>query len=354
LSARLTVQVPHEFSLDDLERAAREVLPADLYEFIATGARSEQTVSANVSAWRSIWFVPRVLVDVSPVRTTTHVLGQSIDFPVMAAPMSVLGLVHPDGDIGLVRATAAAGTVAIVSQYSLTPLDQIAGVAGGRLWVQHYPLDDRGVDEAVVRAALAAGAGAIVVTVDFPLRGVTRARPRGGFTFPPDDRFPAGAARGHEPLTALTMDYFDWLRHVAGPRVPLVAKGVLHADDALRLADHGVAAVVVSNHGGRTLDGAIPTADALADVVAAVDQHMEVYVDGGIRSGADVLRALSLGARAVLVGRPLAWGLAYAGQRGVEHVLNVLRRELEEDSALAGVADTCAIPAGLARRRTSE
>ena len=135
--------------------------------------------------------------------------------------------------------------------------------------------------------------------------------------------------------------------------MPIVAKGVLHPDDARRLADHGVTAVVVSNHGGRTLDGALPTADALEDVVAAVHERMEVYVDGGIRSGADVLRALSLGARAVLVGRPLAWGLAYGGQQGVAHVLSRLRRELEEDSALAGVADTRAIPAGLVRRRTN-
>ena len=189
-----------------------------------------------------------------------------------------------------------------------------------------------------------------MVTVDFPLRGVTRARPSGGFAFPPDDQFPAQAARGYEALTSITLDYFDDLRRITS--VPIVAKGVLHPDDARRLADHGVDAVVVSNHGGRTLDGALPTADALADVAAAVHERMEVYVDGGIRSGADVLRALSLGARAVLVGRPLAWGLAYGGQQGVAHVLRRLRRELEEDSALAGVADTRAIPAGLVRRRT--
>ena len=343
-------RIPRDLMISDLENAARETLPPDLYEFIATGARDEQTVSANAAAWRSWWFVPRALVDVSAVATATRVLGQSVEFPVLAAPMSMLGHVHPDGDLELVRATAAAGTIAVVSQYALAPLDALVHASGNRLWVQHYPLADRGVDEQVVRWAIDAGARAIVVTVDFPLRGVTRARPRGGFAFPPDDQFPRYAARGWEALTSITLDYFDDLRRSIP--VPVVAKGVLDAEDARRLADHGVAAVVVSNHGGRTLDGALPTADTLAEVAAAVHERMEVYVDGGIRSGADVLRALSLGASAVLVGRPLAWGLAYAGQLGVAHVLSRLRRELEEDAALAGVADTRAIPAGLVRRRT--
>jgi 4-hydroxymandelate oxidase len=340
-----------EFTLRDLENAARDRLPHDVFEFFSTGARDEVTVAANISAWRSMWLVPRVLVDVSTVHTATEVLGQAIDFPVLAAPMSVLGLAHPEGDIGLVKATAAAGTIAVVSQSSLTSLDEIARVAAGRFWAQHYPRVDRAIDEEVVRSAVTAGAGAIVVTVDFPLRGVTRARPAGGFAFPADERFPPRAARGHALLTSLSMEYIDWLRQVAGPRMPIVVKGVLHPDDALRLADHGVDAVVVSNHGGRALDGAMPTADALAEVAAAVKQRVEIYVDGGIRRGVDVLRALSLGARAVLVGRPLAWGLACAGRDGVEHALSVLRRELEEDAALTGVADVRSIPAGLVRYR---
>jgi 4-hydroxymandelate oxidase len=334
----------------DLEHAAREILPRDVFEFFQTGARDELSVAANAAAWRSFWLVPRVLVDVSAVHVATEVLGQPIDFPVLAAPMSVLGLAHAEGDVGLVRATAAAGTLAIVSQTSLTPLADIARVAGGRFWAQHYPLADRQVDDEVVRSAVAAGAGAIVVTLDFPLNSVTRARPTRGFAFPADDRFPARAARGQPLLTALTLEYFDWLLGVIDGRVPLVAKGVLHADDALRLADHGVAAVVVSNHGGRALDGAIPTAEALPSVVEAVGRRIEVYVDGGIRRGADVVRALALGARAVLVGRPLVWGLACGGSAGVAHVLNGLRRELEEDAALAGVADVRALPPGLLRR----
>lgn len=341
--------VPWHYTIADLERVAREVLPRDLFDFFQTGARDELTATANVSAWKAYWLVPRVLTDVSRVHIATEVLGQPIAFPVLAAPMSMLGLAHPEGDTGLVRATREAGTIAVLSQTTLTPLDEIASVAGGRFWAQHYPVVDRNVDEAVVRSAVAAGAGAVVVTLDFPLNGVTRARPPGGFAFPAADRFPARAAQGHALLTSLTMDYIDWLRGVAGG-IPVVAKGVLHADDALRLADHGVAAVVVSNHGGRALDGAIPTAYALPAVVAAARDRLEVYVDGGIRRGADVLRALSLGARAVLVGRPLVWGLTCGGPAGVGHVLSGLRRELEEDSALAGVADVRSIPVGLLRR----
>ena len=342
--------VPNNYTVADLQDAARASLPRETFEFFETGARDDLTANANVCAWRSYWLVPRVLVDVSSVSTATTVLGQPIDFPVLAAPMSVLGLAHPDGDVGLVRATAAAGTIAVLSQTSLTSLDEIAHVPGGRFWAQHYPVVGRSVDEEVVRSAIAAGAGALVVTVDFPLRGVTRARPTGGFVFPSDDRFPARAARGQPILTVLTMPYIDWLRQIVGERVPIVVKGVLHPDDALRLADHGVAAVVVSNHGGRALDGALPTAAALPPVVAAVRDRLEVYVDGGIRRGVDVLRALSLGARAVLVGRPLVWGLAYAGQAGVGHVLGCLARELEEDAALAGVTDTRCVPHDLLRR----
>jgi 4-hydroxymandelate oxidase len=147
-------------SLLDLEHAAREVLPHDLFEFITTGARDELTVAANRDAWPALWFVPRVLVDVSEVRTETDLLGHRVDLPVLAAPMGVLGLVHPDGDRGLLQATAAAGTIAIVAQSSLTPLADLAGV-GGRFWAQHYPLADRVVEAEVVASALAAGAGAV-------------------------------------------------------------------------------------------------------------------------------------------------------------------------------------------------
>jgi 4-hydroxymandelate oxidase len=339
-----------DLTLLDLERAARDVLPRDVFEFISTGARDELTAAANRSAWQSLWFVPRVLVDVSSVRTATQVLGQPCDFPVLAAPMGVLGLVHAEGDVGVVRATAAAGTIAIVAQSSLTPLNDLMPL-GGQFWAQHYPLADRAVEEQVVHAALAAGAGAIVVTVDFPISGFTRARPPGGFAFPPDDRFPARAARGHKPLAAITTEYIDRLHELVAGRAPIVVKGVLHPEDAASLAEHGVHGVVVSNHGGRTLDGAIPTADALPHVAAAVGRQIEVYVDGGIRRGADVLRALSLGARAVLVGRPLALGLACAGGAGVQHVLSVLRRELEEDAALTGVPDLRCVPRDLVRRR---
>jgi 4-hydroxymandelate oxidase len=337
---------------DELERAAREVLPRELFEFIASGARDELTLAANLAAWRAHWLIPRLLVDVASVNTATEVLGQPIELPLLAAPMSVLGLVHPDGDLGLVRATAAAGTIAVVSQTSLTPLDALAAVSGGRFWAAHYPLADRQVEEEVVMSAVAAGAGAIVVTLDLPLNADTRARPAEGFVFPPPDHFPPRAARGHALRTSLTSDYIAWLRELVPPAVPLVAKGVLRASDAVLLADLGVSAIIVSNHGGRTLDGALPSATALAEVSDAVNQRVEVYVDGGLRRGADVLRALALGARAVLLGRPLAWGLACGGEAGVARVLSQLRRELEEDAALAGVADLRRVPRDLLQLRT--
>jgi 4-hydroxymandelate oxidase len=343
--------VPAHYTIADLQEAARETLPRETYEFFETGARDEITAHENRCAWQSYWLVPRVLVDVSSVRTTTEVLGQTIDFPVLAAPMSVLGLAHPEGDLALVHATAAAGTIAILSQTSLSSVDHITHRPGARFWAQHYPVVDREVNAEVIRSAITAGAGAIVVTVDFPLRGVTRARPRGGFAFPPNDLFPERAARAQPILTSLTMDYIDWLQQIVGARVPIVVKGVLHPNDAVRLAVHGVNAIVVSNHGGRALDGAIPTAEALRPIVEAVQDRLEIYVDGGIRRGVDILRALSLGARAVLVGRPLVWGLAYAGEAGVAHVLGCLKRELGEDSALAGIANVRSIPPGLLRKR---
>jgi 4-hydroxymandelate oxidase len=335
----------------DLEAAARKVLPPDLFAFIASGARDEITSEANSAAWRQYWFVPRLLVDVAAVCTATTVLGQRIALPVLAAPMSLLGLVHPHGDVALARAVADAGSIAVISQSSLSPIEEIARGSGAHVWAQHYPLADRAAEEQVVHSAIAAGADAIVVTLDFPLNGLTLARPAGGYTFPSADRFPPRAARGQRLLTSITMDYVDWLRAVVPPHVPIVAKGVMRADDGLRLADHGINAVVVSNHGGRTLDGTLPTAEVLPEVTAAVKDRFEVYVDGGIRSGGDVLRALSLGARAALVGRPLAWGLARAGQSGVQQVLDTLRRELTEDAALAGVADLSHVPADLVRRR---
>ena len=300
------------------------------------------------------WFVPRVCVDVSCRGDGNACVSASPStFPVLAAPMSMLGHVHPDGDLELVRATAAAGTIAVVSHSRSRRSTALVLVSGNRLWVQHYPLADRGVDEAGRAIGARCRRGRPGGDGRLPLRGATRySAAEAGLAFPPDDQFPTQAARGYEALDVASR----WTTSMGCGRiasVPIVAKGVLHPDDARRLADHGVTAVVVSNHGGRTLDGALPTADALADVVAAVHERMEVYVDGGIRSGADVLRALSLGARAVLVGRPLAWGLAYGGQQGVAHVLSRLRRELEEDSALTGVADTRAIPAGLIRRRTN-
>ncbi|MES9511145.1 alpha-hydroxy acid oxidase [Streptomyces sp. NPDC000609] len=353
-------------SVADLERAAAERLEAGLRDFVDGGAGSERTVAANRLAWQRIALVPRMLNDVSQCTTRTTLLGSALGLPLGIAPMAYQRLLHPDGELAAAAAARDAGAVYVGGLLNSCSIEEIAAV-GACTWFQLYWLRDRGLTVDLLRRAEDAGCRAVVLTVDVPRMGRRLRDLRNGFTVPPHIRavnLPTGAqlspAHDARPdassLMVHTTATFDprlqwsdlaWLREHT--ELPLVVKGILDPDDAARAAALGVDAVVVSNHGGRQLDGAVVGAEALPAVREALPDQVQVLVDGGIRSGVDVLRALALGASAALVGRPALWGLAVGGAAGVRRLLELLALELEDALALAG----CARPEAAASLRTA-
>lgn len=341
--------------IDALEAAARERLDPGAYDFFATGSGSEQTVAANREAWRRLALLPHALRDVREVSTATTVLGTPVVFPVLAAPVAVLRMAHPDGERAVAAAAAAAGTLHVVSSRTSTALGEVAAAAPrAPWWFQVYVMRDRGLTAELVARAVEAGAGALVLTGDTPRVGRKR-RPGPDFDVPVEVHMPdlargkdlRGDARLEQDAGTSVQDV-GWLAGLSG--LPVIVKGVLRGDDARECLGGGAAAVIVSNHGGRQLDGAIATADALPEVVEAVAGEAEVYVDGGVRSGSDVLRALALGARTVLIGRPLAWALATGGGEGVRALLADIAGEIEEALALAGVRSPAEVTLDLLAR----
>jgi 4-hydroxymandelate oxidase len=346
--------------LDDLEQRAREQLSPLAYDYYAGGAGTESTLRDNRDAWGRWRLHPFVLRDVSRVELRTELLGAELATPIVVAPTAYHRLAHDEGEAATARGAADAGALMVVSTLATTPLEDVAAAApDAPRWFQLYVFDDRGYAGELVDRAVAAGYRALVLTVDAPVLGYRPRDERNAF------RLPEGLAMANLPLTmpegdgsglaalfgsidrTLTVDDLDWLADRSG--LPVVVKGVHRGDDAARCIDAGVAAVVVSNHGGRQLDGAVATADALPEVVAAVDGRAPVLVDGGIRHGSDVLKALGLGASAVLLGRPVLWGLAAGGADGVRDVLRWLTADLERAMILSGLADVGAIPADLVR-----
>jgi 4-hydroxymandelate oxidase len=324
--------------LDGLEEAALRAMPPPVGVFVRSGSYGEESVREATAAWRTLRFRTRVLRGVGAADLTTSLLGTPLASPIAVAPTSMQRAVHPGGERELAAGVAESGTLQVVSSNAGT---RFGSIGGGPWWLQAYLPTDRDVMVPVLEAAVAAGATAVVLTVDTPFPGTKYAAEaedwtgidldwwRLNFADPKPDRW----ARDLTPADV------TWLRERAG--VPVVVKGVLRGDDARTCLDAGADAVYVSNHGGRQLDRAVPTAVALREVVAAVGEHAEVYVDGGIRSGLDVLAALGLGARGVFVGRPVLYGLALDGARGVARVLADLGTELREALELAG----CATPA---------
>ncbi len=339
--------------VEDYEPLARERLPAAVWDYIEGGAGAELTLHANREAFDRISIRPRVLVDVSRCDTATTVLGSPLRSPVIVAPTAFHGQVHDDAEPATARGTAAAGSLFVVSTMSSRPLADIAAAAAGPLWFQLYLLRDRGVVVDMVTRADAAGFSGLVLTVDTPrlgrrLRdernsyvvnaGASPANVRAGLPVSLHER-----QEGISGLAATARDIFDqtltwadlaWLRELTD--MPLLLKGIVTAPDAALAVEHGVDGIIVSNHGGRQLDGGIASLRALPDVVGAVAGRCPVLVDGGVRRGRDVFIALALGADAVLVGRPVLWGLAVGGADGVEHVLSMLTDDLEHTMALAG------------------
>jgi 4-hydroxymandelate oxidase len=307
------------------------------WEYYYGGSDDEVTLRDSRAAYERIRLRPRVLVDVSNCDTRTNVLGTPVGMPILVAPMALHCLAHPEGECATAQGAGMAGTLMIASTTATRNIEEIAEAATGPLWFQLYIYPSLEVAAKLVRRAEAAGYRAIVLTVDLPRLGRREKDIRNNVTIPPSPYYEANfvdVEKEGQRWVPLTWESLSWLRSITS--LPILLKGILTAEDAVLAVEHGVDGIVVTNHGGRQLDTAIPSIEALPEVVEAVAGRCEVYLDGGIRRGTDVLKALALGARAVLVGRPVLWGLAVNGAEGVCHVLELLRNELELDMALAG------------------
>jgi len=345
-------------SLADFAERARAVLPADVWDFVNGGSGTETTLAANRAALDRVAVLPRVLTGVDRPRTEAVLPGGTYALPVAVAPMAYQRLLHPGGERALAAAARAAGVPYAASTLSSTPIEGIAA-AGGTVWFQLYWLRERALVADLLDRAHAAGCAAVMVTVDVPVLGRRLRDVRNGFALPAHVTA-ANLPRGRDDLAhqgtpgmsavaahtdavfapALSWADLAWLRERTP--LPLLVKGVLDPRDAVRAAETGADAVVVSNHGGRQLDGAPATAAVLPEVVAAVGERCAVLLDSGVRSGTDVLRALALGAAGVLVGRPLLWALAAGGRAGAEAALALLAAELRDALTLTGCADPAA------------
>lgn len=353
-------------TIDDFEAAARDRLPAMAYDYYRSGADEEHTLQRNRDAWTeyALWY--RTFNDVSAPRTTTTVLGTEVASPILVAPTAYHKLADPDGECATARAAAVAGSLYVASTLATMTLEDVAAAApGAAQWFQLYVHKDRDFTARLVERAKASGYGAIVVTADTPVLGRRCADVRNGFALPagltmanlfdmlPDEAREGGGSELARFVASRHDPSFTWkdLRALvdACAPLPLVVKGIVRGDDARAALDHGAKAVWVSNHGGRQLDLAPSTCEALVEVTGAVANRAEVYVDGGIRSGTHALVALGLGARAVFVGRPVLWGLASGGETGVSRVLGLLHDELVRAMQLAGCADVAAVPRDLVR-----
>jgi L-lactate dehydrogenase (cytochrome) len=356
-------------TIAELREAARRRVPAVVFDYVDGAAGDEVTAARNLAELRAVELRPQVLVDVSKVETATSVLGRPVALPLLGAPMGLTGLLHPSGEVALARALHAAGSIYVLAAMASCPLEEVAGAARGPLWFQMYFWRDRGLVQELLRRARAAGMSVLVLTVDVPCAGVRDRDRRNGFTIPPrvtlralasgavhprwssgflrqprlrwgnlpDDgmsalAFSTQANRQFDP--AATWDDFVWFREQWDG--PLVVKGILRPEDARQAVRLGAEAIIVSNHGGRQLDGAPAAIRALPAVAEAVAGEAEVYFDSGIRRGVDIVRAIALGARACLAGRALAYGLGAAGEAGASRAIEILRDELRTALALTG------------------
>ncbi len=335
---------PSLVNLEEAEARAAEVLDRPTFDFVAAGAGDEVALGRNRAAFRRRQMMPRVLRGVADVDTGVEVLGRRVPFPALVAPMGLQRIVHPEGECEMARGVAATGTIMCASTVSTRSPAEIAAT-GVERWFQLYLFEDGAITDHLVAAARDAGFAALVLTVDGPIIGRRDRAIRSGFAFGPEIRIPGvgpalGLTEGGDPVALGGMidrsATWETVGRLAAAGLPLVLKGILDPEDARLAVEHGAAGVIVSNHGGRQLDVAPATLDALPAVVEAVDGRAEVLLDGGVRRGTDVLAALALGARAVLVGRPVYWGLAYGGAAGVREVLDLLRAEIVAAMTLLG------------------
>lgn len=338
---------------------ARARLPPDAYDYFAGGAGDELTLRENEEAWRHVWLRPRQLLGLAAADPSVELLGAAMVAPIVLAPAALQGLLHPDAELGVARAAAAAGLVTCLSTRATTDLADVAAATDAPKWFQLYMDRDRSTAQRVLERAAEHSYAQVVMTIDFPVTGRRERELRHGRTaLPPgvaladhlgaweqDDGDKPRIGGWHAP----SWEDVGWVREVSG--LPVMLKGVLTAEDALLAEQAGASAVVVSNHGARQLDGVVPTAVALREVAAELDGRLPVLVDGGIRSGGDVVRALALGADAVLVGRPYLWALAAGGEEGVREALAALVEDTARSLALVGAATPADVTAAHARLR---
>jgi len=329
------------------EERARAAMDPGAFAYVGSGAGDEVSLGENRAAFSRLRLVPRMLACGGTCRTETSVLGAPLAAPVMVAPMAYQGCVHPDGDLNVASAVAGAGLGMCLSSLSNHSSEAVAAAGGGALlWYQLYAYRDAGMTTEVVAAAREQGYRALVVTVDVPTYGIRERELAAGFAVPahlplPGVPVPEGTSITPSEVSELMKTDLDWddiARFVATSGLPVVVKGLLHPDDAARAVDAGVRGVVVSNHGGRQLDTAIPTIEALPAMAERIAGRCEIYLDSGVRRGTDVIKALALGARAVMVGRPVAWANGAAGREGVTAVLSRIVEETRNAMILTGCA----------------
>ena len=327
---------PSLLNLDDYEQAARGRIPRVAWEYIEGGAADEITVGWNREAYRKIRLLPRQLNDVGHVDTSVRLLSHELPHPILLAPTAAHRLAHPDGEVATARGARLSGAGMVLSTYTSVPVEAVAAEKPPLLWFQLY-VQEKGFTQSLIQRAAAAGCTAVCVTIDTPNSGTRNRQDRSGFTFPPN--LPHLTTRLIEH--PLTWKDLQWIK--AASSLPVFLKGVLHPDDAERGIQSGAAGIMVSNHGGRNLDTAPATIDALPRIIDRVAGRVPVLVDGGIRRGTDVLKALAVGANAVMIGRPYVHGLAVSGSDGVAAVVGILRHELELAMQLTGNATLKAV-----------
>ncbi len=340
-------------NLFEYQTLANQQLPQMARDYYASGAWDEITLRDNRAAFERYKLRPRMMVDVSQRDLSTQIFGQALPLPILVAPMAFQCLAHPEGEVATAKAAAQLGSVMVLSTLATKSIEEVASVRKQTpQWFQLYVHRDRGLTRALVERAYTVGFTALCLTVDTPFVGRRERDMRNQFTLPPGMKLANLATlkdleiphrTGESGLFAYFAEQIDpaltwrdvaWLQSLSP--LPVVVKGILRGDDALRAVEHGARAVIVSNHGGRQLDGVIASIDALSEVVTAVGDRADVLVDGGVRRGTDILKALALGAKAVLLGRPVLWGLAVGGEVGVEHLIELLRDELDLAMALSG------------------
>ncbi|XP_047948539.1 glycolate oxidase [Salvia hispanica] len=338
-------------NVTEFEAIAREKLPKMVYDYYASGAEDQWTLQENRNAFSRILFRPRILIDVSKIDTSTNVLGYNISMPIMVAPTAMQKMAHPEGELAIARAASAAGTIMTLSSWATSSVEEVSSAASGIQFFQLYVFKDRNVVQQLVRRAEKAGFKAIALTVDTPRLGRREADIKNRFTLPPhltlknfegldlgtlDKSNDSGLATYVAGQVDRSLNWKDvkWLQTIT--KLPILVKGVLTAEDARLSVQAGVSGIIVSNHGARQLDYVPATIMALEEVVRAAEGRIPVFVDGGIRRGTDVFKALALGASGVFIGRPIVFSLAAGGEAGVKKAIDMLRDEFELTMALSG------------------